>query len=213
MSALGAAVIEGINLAGSVDFLLSIRERGLAVFIQQVVDNAWIVLVLFAFYWWFKSKKSPEDKGKGAIWQKTGAGWRTVLILCAVSFLSGMLLAEGLFQPLGILAVKGVGAPNGRCRVVVDGTRLALSAKKFNLAVACGIADITIDDMDNPNFKISNPFDIRKDDITIEVAPPEWHGNFQIRVKVLLLPKNVAPEQIKTLRDVEKLGGKILQMH
>ena len=206
---IGSAVVKAIDWGGNVDFLLSIKEKGLAVFTQAVADYAWIVVLALGLYWYFSKGTNANRKGRDS--------WRIAFAVGVIAFLSGFLLAASLYPSLGMLAVKGIGYPRGHMSVLLDGSRLANYSDKYNVALACEIADNTVDDLDNKSLKVSSSFNIRPDDMKIDLVtgeyrPPTGQTQYQIKCRVLLLPKQIKSEEIKTLRDVERLGGKTFSM-
>src|SRR5947207_2909394 len=63
----------------------------------------------------------------------------------------------------------GYGPAQG-CRMTIDGARLADYARKFDLAITCGVSDPTIDPMNNVAISVSRPITIQSFDFEVEVA-------------------------------------------
>ena len=122
-------------------------------------------------------------------------------------------------EPIRVMAVTAWGTLDDGCYSVIDGAKLQTYRDKYNLFLACGISNPTVDQNQDTAISISTPFGIEKSPIAIKTqynqalldqlkahAPQPfsvWHD-------ILLFPKNGDIGRIKKLADLREFGGKIV---
>ncbi len=128
--------------------------------------------------------------------------------------------------------LQGWGSPIPFCFAVINGPTLMSFRDKYDVAIACGVPDPTLDKFEDKRITISPLFTIRPGPIEIKVTyskemaeavrqqlkgvripqgtglglgitPATWY-------EVVLLPKGTDTSNIHRLSDVQRYGGKIL---
>lgn len=124
-------------------------------------------------------------------------------------------------------------SPDESCDVVIDGHRLKEWRDKYNVFETCLFADPTIDPMQNDALSISHPFAISDQPISISVPysqrmlaafePQGWRAIQNapkgahvmvprtLLIAVIVLPKGLNGSELRSMSDVEHLGGIILR--
>ena len=141
-------------------------------------------------------------------------------ILAAVSWIP-FLLHWGESKPVQVIQAWGNDATG--CYVVLDGVALQKFSSKYYAAMACGLANPTVDQLQDTNIAMSSGFTIGKSSIAIEanltqhmidtvkalasLNPPQttsiWRQSF-------LIPRSVDLSRIKRMSDVRDFGGKLI---
>src|SRR5262249_46956172 len=123
------------------------------------------------------------------------------------------------------------------CGADLDGKQLQRFADRYDVFLACGLMDPTIDKMRDPRITLSRPFTIQPGTITVAVphspvmseaiqnrqndafgaAPPPPPGmmtftltQIGVWVHTVLLPKGTDPNEIHQLADVIRHQGQII---
>ena len=102
-------------------------------------------------------------------------------------------------------------------RVTFLGRKLDEFATKYDVVLICGFEDKITDPNDQQNIAVSKPFEITDHEMTIEdTFTSQMLGQIRsgepvsVWYRLALLPKKADGLRIEKLRDVEKLGGAIL---
>jgi hypothetical protein len=177
---------------------------------------------VIAILTWLKvepSKIFSRDRWRREVTVTTGK----VLLISALAVLSLTLSSYGFFTTYKqnpTVKILEWGTGEKRCHVVVDTSAITSMADDYNIVLACGIVDPTIDVMEDTKILFSGPFGIYgvPQSIATTVSTPDFdknmealgsHSPVQIWQKVFLLPKDKSVSDVHKLSDVARLKGKI----
>jgi hypothetical protein len=215
--AIGSGAWKALSAWSNVDFLLSIREERFAVIFEVFQNTGWIILIIIGVVWGalrvISKRKTPIPD------------WSLVASCSLITFMFGALVAvrsSGTFPQV----ISGFGSPAPNCVAVLATSRLRSFRDDYKIALACGFADPTRDQLEDDRITVSNLFDINPNGVSIVAPYREKMRNLADQLKAastanpgaqttiwhiaILLPNNVEPTQVNKLRDVIDLKGKIL---
>lgn len=128
-----------------------------------------------------------------------------------------------LGEPERVMAMDAWGGLQDGCYVVMDGTKLQHYSDRYNILLACGVSNPTVDQMQDSLITVSSAFSIANGPIPIEAkytqgltdqikslatsTPPQ---PYQVWHSVFLFPKKGDISRIKRVADVREFGGKIV---
>jgi len=157
---------------------------------------------------------------------KTFSLLKRVLTLFLIAlFLAGMWYKFGSWA-LGKYYQQQTGIPQEMIKawaghgtihsMMIDGKYLSSYKNKYNLLLIGEVPMPGIDTMTSKSIKKSVVYTITDGEITLVVdmvgipTPIQSNGYVIFYTHVALIPKNVSPDKITTLSDVERMGGKII---
>ena len=184
-------------------------------------------------------------RGESAAAPAFAPGWRpwwpilVMALLMAMSWVPYVLSLSD--QPMRNALKVTAGTNPDSCNGEVNGALLMRFQEKYDVALACGIADPTIDKYRDERITVSRPFTIRDQTIAITVPfnsamaeaikkarddfmkgltqqkPPKGTVVFGIQQmmiwnNLLLLPKGADVAGIHRLSDVPRHGGQVLEV-
>jgi hypothetical protein len=204
----GSAASRGVSALEHIDFLVSIRQENYKVMFDFWQTTGWWMTVLVAAIW-------------GIIrFRKTGAERNAaptiglVLSCSFVAFVMGSIITIISSSQIPRVIVSW-GGPN--CQAVLDTVRLSSFRDKYKIGLICMVQDPTIDVMTDENILISNLYTIVpgmqqinvKGSIKIpdSLTPSPGMG---VGYLAFVVPNEIVKEKLKTIDDINKLGGKIL---
>lgn len=205
-----------ISALSSVDFIFSIKNSGVAAVFQFVMSNGWWSIPTIAAVWLAIIWGRPMKSGAGPTWGIVG-------VLAVLAFLFGAMVtvyASSTAPP--IVRSWGIGMSDGRrtCYIEADTSRLVNFREKFQVFMICGVNDSTVDMQEDDRIILSAPFSISGGVTRIEVriagkldfihSLPPGNGLTMWR-NIVLLPRGTDPTRIKTLSDVPRFGGRVVE--
>ncbi len=126
-------------------------------------------------------------------------------------------------QPERVMAMTAWGGMQDGCYVVMDGSKLQHFTDKYNIFLACGISDPTIDQNQDTAIAISSGFTVGNGPIPIatkypsalldrikSLSPPDKPQPFNLWHNAFLFPKKGDIGRVKKLSDVREFGGKLI---
>ena len=172
----------------------------------------------------------PHKKGR-----KSNTALATLVVSVALSFVAGAMAAAHFARAFPRVALS-VGqeflvqksTATRQCWQRVDMSRFISYQGDHNLVTACMVIDRNVDDLHQTAVAFSEPFTIGPSPIEIEIVLTTeerdlWEratrgrivalggrGSLSIKHYPLVIPKDVDPASLKTLRDVIQVGGRIL---
>ena len=165
---------------------------------------------LFNSEWW-KAREVTVSRGKLA----------TIALL---GFLSLAFSSYGFYvinrqSPIPKIIAWGVAAQH--CNVLVDTTPIKIFSGDYDVVLACGVVDPTVDMLEDTRIIMSGPFGIYGGNQAISAAStPEFTkfieslgNNVSVSVwqKVFLIPKDRNVTEIHKLSDVPRIKGRLFQ--
>jgi hypothetical protein len=110
------------------------------------------------------------------------------------------------------------GIANRHCNVIVDTSEIADRSDKYDVILACGVVDSTVDQLEDKRIILSSPFNIAAAPQAISAPSTDEFTNFVASLnigqisfwqKVFIVPKDLDLSKIHRLSDVPRLGGKL----
>ena len=143
-------------------------------------------------------------------WWKTPA-IPALIILVALAWAPYFI--HGASSPV----ILGWGGVPGNCNEIINSDVLLPYADKYKVVGICGVADPSVDIMEDERITVSNAFTILPGQLVIHGSrqnalfplPSDPKAVIGVWHKIVLLPSNQNPDQIHTLSDVNRLGGHI----
>ncbi len=105
------------------------------------------------------------------------------------------------------------GRDRAGCVGQVQGSALGRWRGDYDVYLACGVVDPTVDKFNESNISISQPFKIESTPISIAVPySPDMRNQMQqgmppLWFEIVLLPKHVNVGDVRKLSDIKSLGG------
>jgi hypothetical protein len=218
--AVGPALWRWINHLSNVDFVLSFTGERFRVILTFLDDWGWLLatlLGLFIIYMHWRDRKKPAT-------QVHSPSWLMVIAISFVAFLFGITTTIQITGSVPAVTLAWGSAP-GNCSSVIDGAKMIYFKKDYQVAMACGIFNPSIDKLQDVNITLSNTFEIVPNQIPIVAEyssktnhylnlldEAHQHHPFQIQVwhLALLVPDNIVLRHMGTLAEFRKAGGKIV---
>jgi hypothetical protein len=210
--ALGSVAWKIVSFWSNVSFLVSIRQAGFSAMIQFLQSTGWWVIAVIGVGWFVLrvSNKKAEPNSSPT--------WLMVTSVGVVAFLFGTLLA--LRSAGGIPNVFAQwGAGPDSCFGVIDTSKLVSFREDYQLALACGVNDPTVDKLDDNRIVVSNLFEILPSGVSVVVPVSSTLADLEktpagqgggVWHEALLIPRGVSKDKISRLRDVLQFRGKIV---
>ncbi|HKM83730.1 MAG TPA: hypothetical protein VJY15_22575 [Candidatus Acidoferrum sp.] len=209
--AIGSILWRLIDWAARIDFVLSIQNQSFAVIFQAFASYGWLAIVAICVLWWYQTRKQSRETGG-----EYRITWGLVISVGILAFLYGVLLSVYATGSVPNVIVSYGRADNG-CQSVVDTSRLSSFKDSYNLVVACGITNPTVDQLEEKGISISSPFNIKTGGAAIltpyspamaaEIKPGIVTG---LWFYAILVPKDIDLSKCSSLSELQKQGGRIV---
>jgi hypothetical protein len=102
--------------------------------------------------------------------------------------------------------------------VIVDTSQIADRSDKYDVVLACGIIDPTVDQLEDKRIILSSPFNIAAGPQAISAPSTDEFTKFATTLdngpisfwqRVFIVPKDLDLTKVHRLSDVPKLGGRL----
>jgi hypothetical protein len=166
---------------------------------------------LFNREWW-NAREVSVTKGRFAV-------------ISILGFVSLVLSAYGFYITYAQAPVPRIlqwGVADKHCNVIVDTSTLLKFKQDYDIVLACGMVDPTIDLEEDQRIIMSGPFTIRGGSQALSAAsnptfdklmqaalPPGTMVQVGIWQKVFLIPKDRSVTEIHKLSDVPRMKGRL----
>jgi len=210
---IGSLLWKIVSAISNVTFLVSIRQESFAAMFQFFESTGWWLLMALGVGWLLVRITHPNPT------QRTTPGWSMVGVLSMIAFLFGALLAARSAGGVPDVIVQW-GASLQTCQFTLDTSRLVPFQDKYRIAAVCGLNDPNMEKLDDNRISVSNLFEIVPPGITIlDTVGPEMRTAMQayqpnaapLWYEAVLVPVGVDRNRIATLRDLIRMGGKIIR--
>jgi hypothetical protein len=179
------------------------------------------ISAVIAILRWFEIK--PGDVFKREWWDSMQVmiTKRRLLMLVLLVLISLALSSYGFYIVYRLVPVPKIvqwGVSAKHCNVIVDTTPVVGSSGDYDIAMACGIIDPTIDQTEDTRIILSGPFIIHGGLQAISAASNpdfdkyvESFGNNQVSFwqRMFLIPKDRNTTEIHKLSDIDRIKGKL----
>jgi hypothetical protein len=145
-------------------------------------------------------------------------------MIVALAFISICLSTYGFYQTRvtetasAMPRIVGWGVGNKHCNVMVDTSLIASLADDYQIVLACGVADPTVDALEDTRIMLSGKFNISAGTQAISApSNPDFDkymdslGNMTVGMwqRVFLVPQGAELSNIHKLSDVPRIHGKL----
>jgi hypothetical protein len=205
---LGSVAWKAVEVFSNVEFLMSIDNESVESAYRLFADYGSWVLMVGAAIWGMAQWQSKK---------RMTVSWSLVASVAVITFLWGFLLAVRATGHVPKVIVSWGGGDPSNCLGVLDTRRLQPYRRKFDVALACGIDDPSVDRMKDTAITISPLHTIvpGTQKILVHTSPAmaekiASQKAMTVWYKAVLLPKDIYMGKITTLFEVPKNGGKII---
>lgn len=130
---------------------------------------------------------------------------------------SALIVRYFLIPPCPIVRSSAWGATADGCYSVIVTSDLDSYAKKYRIGIVCGFIDPRIDQMEDTDITVSEPFTISQPSVAMMATwkKPELVTRSRVPGEhvwqtAFILPKEIEMSKITKKADIEKLGGEVL---